>query len=86
MKILIKGACIVDAVADYPKDSDILIVDGVIEKIGIGLQEPADEIIDGSGLTLLPGLVDIRKPWHPAQQRLPRVVTLPYTVCLIPNR
>ncbi|OGO78370.1 MAG: hypothetical protein A2Y23_08265 [Clostridiales bacterium GWB2_37_7] len=59
MKILIKGACIVDAVADYPKDSDILIVDGVIEKIGIGLQEPADEIIDGSGLTLLPGLVDM---------------------------
>ena len=59
MKILIKRACIVDSVVDYPKDSDVLIVDGMIKQIGQGLEVDADETIDGTGLTLLPGLVDM---------------------------
>ncbi|MDF2840943.1 MAG: dihydroorotase, multifunctional complex type, partial [Clostridia bacterium] len=59
MKILIKKTCIADAVADYPEDSDILIVDGVIKQIGIGIEVSADTIIDGAGLTVLPGLVDM---------------------------
>jgi dihydroorotase len=59
VKILIKKAYIIDAVTDYPKDIDIMIVDGVIEQIGFGLEESVDKTIDGSGLTILPGLVDM---------------------------
>ena len=59
MKILIKRAHIVDAVVDYPKGCDVLIVDGIIKQIGEGIEVDADEIIDGTGLTVLPGLVDM---------------------------
>lgn len=59
MKILIKKACIVDSVVEYPKGSDILIIDGMIKQIGVGIEVAADEIIDGAGLTVLPGLVDM---------------------------
>lgn len=59
MKILIKRACIVDAVADYPPYSDVLIVDGVISQIDHEIEVDADEVINGVGLTILPGLVDM---------------------------
>ena len=38
---------------------DILISDGVIEKIGTGIECPSAETVDCSGLTLLPGFVDM---------------------------
>ena len=59
MKILIKKACIVNAEVDYPKGIDILIVDGVIEQIGNLISAEVDEIIDGTGLTVMPGFVDM---------------------------
>jgi dihydroorotase len=59
VNILIKKASIVDAIDSYPQDSDILIVDGIIVQIGVGIDVEADQIIDGRGLTLLPGLVDM---------------------------
>ncbi|HYE10890.1 MAG TPA: amidohydrolase family protein, partial [Patescibacteria group bacterium] len=59
MKILVKNACIIDAVDSYPQGSDILIVDGIIEQIGVGVEAEADQIIDGTDLTVLPGLVDM---------------------------
>ena len=41
------------------KDTDILIRDGVIEKIGeISETDTADEVIDGSGMAVFPGLVN----------------------------
>ena len=59
MKILIKEVYIVDAEVDYPKCCDVLIVDGVIQQIGEKIEFKADELINGTGLTLLPGLVDM---------------------------
>lgn len=59
MKILINKPCIIDAITDYPKDSDVLIEDGVIKQIGTGIEEAVDKLIDGAGLWLLPGLVDM---------------------------
>ncbi|HEX9886763.1 MAG TPA: amidohydrolase family protein, partial [Longimicrobiales bacterium] len=39
--------------------ADILIVDGVIREIGVGLTASGDtEVIDGSGMNAIPGLVD----------------------------
>lgn len=39
--------------------SDVLVIDGMIAKMGQGI-EPSDdvELIDGTGMTLLPGLID----------------------------
>ena len=59
MKILIKEAYIVDAEVDYSKCCDVLLVDGVIQQIGEKIEIIADEIVNGAGLTLLPGLVDM---------------------------
>ena len=38
--------------------TDVLIVDGIIEKIGTGLDEPSARLIEGSGKYLLPGIID----------------------------
>ena len=59
MKLLIKNTEIVDPVEDYPGGLDLLIEDGVIRDIGRGITEEAEVVLDGSGLKLLPGLVDM---------------------------
>lgn len=41
------------------KPSDLLIRDGLIAQIGVGLEEAQATVIDGSGLIALPGLVDL---------------------------
>ena len=57
--ILVKAAILVDGTR-----ADILVSDGVIVQIGAGLSMPAGTsgtvtVIDGNGLTALPGLVDL---------------------------
>ncbi|MDF2590685.1 MAG: dihydroorotase [Clostridia bacterium] len=59
MKILIKKASIVDAAVDYPKYSDILVVDGIVTQIGHEIEVEADKVINGDGLAALPGFVDM---------------------------
>ena len=56
-KYLIKGAKIVNE--GEQKSADLLISDGLIEKIGQNIEAPAHcEIIHAEGLHLLPGLID----------------------------
>ncbi len=38
---------------------DVLVADGVIADVGTGLSDTGAELIDASGLVLLPGLVDL---------------------------
>lgn len=59
MKILIKRAFIVDTLVDYPEVNDVLIVDGIVKQIGNQIEADADKVIDGAGLTVMPGLVDM---------------------------
>jgi dihydroorotase len=59
MKILIKNAVIIDAVKDYPGINDILINNDIIEKIGVGIEAEVEQVIDASGLAIMPGLVDM---------------------------
>ncbi len=55
--VLIKNGRLVDSRMDGK--SDILIKDGKIEKIAPQIDQPAEVVIDATGLTVLPGLVDM---------------------------
>ena len=56
MKILIKNAKIVNENRIF--ESDILIENDLIIKINTQISENADQIIDGTGKYLLPGIID----------------------------
>ncbi|MEX1307685.1 MAG: dihydroorotase [Eubacteriales bacterium] len=55
--ILIKAGKIVDEKKTYT--ADILIENGMIKKIGEGISQDNAEIIDASGLTIIPGMIDM---------------------------
>ncbi len=57
MKILIQNVRAVDAQLD--RKCDILIENGTITKMAEGISEAADRVIDGTGLTAMPGLFDM---------------------------
>ena len=56
MKVLIKNVKIVNEGEIF--EGDILIENDLISKIGTGISENADQIIDGAGKYLLPGVID----------------------------
>lgn len=56
MKTLIHGAQVV--LPDGTRQTDVLIEDGVIASVDAAADTQADERIDGSGLHLLPGVID----------------------------
>ena len=55
--ILIRNIRAVDNAADIT--ADVLIKDGVIEKISSGIAAEAEQVIDGTGLVLMPSLFDM---------------------------
>ncbi|HOP73246.1 MAG TPA: dihydroorotase [Thermoclostridium caenicola] len=57
MKILIKHGTIITR-DKTETNRDILIENGRISRIGEGINEAADQVIDATGLAVLPGLVD----------------------------
>lgn len=58
MKQLLKNAKIYDGTGAAPFMGDVLICDERIEKIGAGLQDETDRVIDLQGLSLAPGFID----------------------------
>lgn len=59
MRILIKGATLVNPLGEKKGINDILVADGVITKINPNIDEPAGSIIDACGLYAFPGFVDM---------------------------
>lgn len=60
MKILIRQAILADpASLKNGQVTDILVSDGIISRIARGLNEAADEIIEGEALVAAPGFTDI---------------------------
>lgn len=57
MKLLIQNVHAVDRGLD--KVTDILIDNGKIIRMGQGISEPCDRVINGTGLTAMPGLFDM---------------------------
>ena len=44
--------------------NSIFVKDGIIQAIGNGLNQPADQTIDANGITAIPGLIDSHS--HPS--------------------
>lgn len=57
--ILIKGASIVDGTGKSAYVADVRIKNGEISKIGTLKAAASDEVVDGTGLVLAPGFIDI---------------------------
>lgn len=58
-KILIKNGRIIDPVNGTDGVQDILIANGVIENMGQDLENPVAKVIDGKGLVVTPGFIDL---------------------------
>jgi dihydroorotase len=58
---LIRQVCVLDAVTQTDRVSDVLVRDGWIEAMAANLPDPpaGAEVIDGTGKLLIPGLVDL---------------------------
>lgn len=60
MRIIIRQARVLDIQSDYNNQIvDILIEDGVITEIGASLDVEAEKVVEGKGLCVSPGWVDI---------------------------
>jgi len=59
MNILIKNGHIIDPANKRDGVADLLITNGKIAKIGNGIKEKTDIIIDAKGKLVLPGLIDL---------------------------
>lgn len=58
--VLISGATVLDGAGARLDNADVLMVDGRIAGVGVGLQAPADAVrIDGSGKWVTPGIIDV---------------------------
>ncbi len=57
--ILIKNGHVVDPANQLDGEADVLIVDGLIAKVGKGLKAKADRVVEAKGSLVTPGLVDM---------------------------
>ncbi|HJQ57657.1 MAG TPA: amidohydrolase family protein [Vineibacter sp.] len=56
--LLIRGATVIDGLGHAPYQADVVVRDGRIAAIGEA-KGPACEVVDGGGLALMPGIVDV---------------------------
>ena len=59
MRTWIRSGHIVDPAQKLDEVADLLIEDGIIKEIGTIEAAEADEIIDASGLYVMPGFIDL---------------------------
>lgn len=64
--ILFEHVRVFDGVTVIPS-TNVLVQDGLIRDIGPEVKEPSAQIVDGSGKTLLPGLIDSHVHVHGAE-------------------
>lgn len=58
-RLLIQHARILDPSQQMDQMGDLLVEDGIITKIEPSISQEADEILDASGLVVIPGLIDM---------------------------
>lgn len=72
MKILLKGGRVINPENNFDAVADVLVEDGKIAKIGAGLADDADEVLDVTGKVVTPGLIDLhvhlREPGQEAKE------------------
>jgi dihydroorotase len=60
IRTLFRGIRLVDPAADFEGITDVLVEDELVADVGAGLSAPTGaDVIDGDGLVLAPGLVDL---------------------------
>lgn len=59
MNILLKNGTVIDYASNLNEKMDILIREGKISKIEKELNEVADKTIDCTGLSIIPGMIDM---------------------------
>ncbi|HEX9729487.1 MAG TPA: dihydroorotase [Gemmatimonadales bacterium] len=60
MTLLLRGGRVIDPSRDLDQTSNLLVVDGKIEAIGLDVEVPlGGEVFDAAGLVVAPGLVDV---------------------------
>ncbi len=59
MSILIKNGYVLDPASRTEGIRDILIEDGIIREVAVGIQADAEQVIDASGCHVMPGLIDL---------------------------
>ncbi|MCH7699396.1 MAG: dihydroorotase [Chloroflexi bacterium] len=93
-KLLIQGGRVLDPGTGIDKVADVLLVDGLVAGIGSDLSADGAEILDGSGLIVSPGFVDIHAHLRdPGQEYKETIATGTEaaarggftTVCCMPN-
>ncbi len=57
--LLFRGARVVDPVSGRDEVADVRVRDGLVAEVGPKLDAASEEIVDGDGLVLAPGLVDM---------------------------
>lgn len=57
--LLIRGARVIDPATGRDETTDVLVAEGVVAGLGQGLKADGGEIVEGAGLIVAPGLVDL---------------------------
>lgn len=94
MKVLLKNGTVIDYASKINEKMDILIENGKISKLEKELREVADKIIDCTGLSIMPGMIDmhchLREPGYEYKETIETgsksAVKGGYTtICPMPN-
>ena len=74
--LLLKGGRVIDPAAKLNQVCDVLIEDGIIQKVGLDIRADQAEVYDASDKIVVPGLIDmhthLREPGQEAKEVLPR--------------
>jgi dihydroorotase len=92
--IIIKGGRVVDPAQKIDAVMDVLIKNGVIEKVGKDIKSPGAEVVDASGCIVTPGFIDLhahfRQPGWKDEETIASGAAAAVkggytTVCVMPN-
>lgn len=76
MELLLKNGHVVDSANGFEGDVDILIRDGEIREVGSGISAPGAQVIDCTGLAVIPGICDMHVHFRdPGQTHKEDIIT-----------
>lgn len=78
--ILFRGGTVLDGTGAAPSTGDVHVVDGRVAQVGTDLGVEADEVVDCTGATVLPGLFDCHVHFMFEQPDLMRVLQTPFSL------
>jgi dihydroorotase len=58
-RLLIKNGRVIDPASGFDKTADVLLEDGLVSGIGVGIGAPGAETFDAAGMIVAPGFIDM---------------------------